>query len=97
MQGETGKRFESCKEIFAELSAYLDADLPPDACTGIEQHLAGCAPCIDFIHSLRKTVEICRRYEPGELPEPLSRTAREQLLGAYQSMLAARKQRSSPP
>ena len=26
-----------CKEIFASLSAYLDMELPPDACREIEQ------------------------------------------------------------
>lgn len=87
---DTTGRFQSCQEIFAELSAYLDAELPEDACQEIEEHLAGCAPCVEFVNSLRKTVEIFRRYEPGGLPDSLSRSAREQLLGAYQRMLKQR-------
>jgi len=87
--------FKSCVEVFAELSSYLDAELPPEACREIDAHLAGCGPCIEFVNSLRKTVEICRKYEPGELPEPLSRRAREQLLEAYRRMLAARN--DTPP
>jgi len=79
---------EKCKEVFALLSEYLNLELPRGACQEIETHLAGCPPCIEFVDSLRKTVELCRRYRPAELPEPLARKAREQLLDAYQRMLA---------
>ena len=82
---------DNCKEIFALLSDYLDLELPPDACKEIETHLAGCPPCIEFAESLRKTVALCRRYQPAELPEPMGKNAREQLLEAYQKMLGRRK------
>ena len=79
---------DKCKEVFALLSDYLNLELPPDACTEIESHLAGCPPCIEFAESLRRTVELCRHYRP---PEPIGTQAREQLLDAYQKMLAARR------
>jgi anti-sigma factor RsiW len=82
---------ERCQEIFALLSQYLDLELPPDACQEIESHLSGCAPCIEFADSLRKTVDLCRRYQPAELPQPIGDEARSQLLSAYGKMLAARK------
>ena len=88
------ERTEKCKAVFALLSEYLILALPPDACQEIEAHLAGCPPCIEFAESLRKTVELCRRYRPTELPEPLGKNAREQLLDAYQRMLGARKSTS---
>ncbi|HTR38981.1 MAG TPA: zf-HC2 domain-containing protein [Bryobacteraceae bacterium] len=88
---ETHEHPEKCQEVFALLSEYLNLELPPDACREIEQHLAGCAPCVEFAESLRKTVELCRRYQPAELPGPLGETARAELLGAYQKMLAARQ------
>ena len=80
---------ENCKEIFALLSDYLNLELPPDACAQIETHLAGCAPCIEFAESLRKTVELCRRYRPTELPEKLGEQARKELLQAYRKAVAA--------
>ncbi len=80
----------NCKEVFALLSEYLNLELPPEACQEIESHLAGCPPCIEFAESLRKTVEICRKYDPAELPGPISERARGELLTAYQRMLAAR-------
>ncbi len=78
-----------CKEVFALLSDYLNLELPPEACAEIEGHLAGCAPCVEFAESLRKTVELCHRYRPAELPEPLGAEARDQLMQAYRKMLAA--------
>ena len=82
----TGK----CQEVFSLLSEYLNLELPPDACREIESHLSGCTPCVEFADSLRKTVEICQRYRPDELPVSLGQDARAQLLEAYQKMLQAR-------
>ena len=88
---EPHEHSEKCKEIFALLSDYLDLELPPEACGEIEAHLASCSPCVEFADSLRKTVELCRRYQPAELPSPLGQQAREELLAAYEKMLAARR------
>lgn len=82
---------QKCKEIFSLLSEYLDLELPPDACQEMEAHLTGCPPCIEFAESLRKTVDLCHRYQPTELPDPLGQEARAQLLDAYRKMLAGRK------
>ena len=97
MEQRFGNHPENCKDIFAELSAYLDADLPPDACNEIEEHLSGCPPCIEFVNSLRRTVELCREFKQGALPVPLGEDARERLLTAYQRMIASRKGPSAAP
>jgi len=81
---------EKCQEVFALLSDYLNLELPPQACQDIAAHLAGCPPCIEFAESLRKTVQLCRQYQPAELPEPIGQEAKAQLLNAYQRMLSAR-------
>jgi len=77
------------------LSDYLDLELPPEACHEIEAHIAGCPPCIEFAESLRKTVDLCRRYQPAELPRPMGQEAKAQLLDAYKKMLAARTSNQS--
>lgn len=87
---ESHPQSERCREVFSLLSEYLDLDLPPEACGEIEAHIAGCPPCIEFAESLRKTVELCRRYRPSEVPDPVGKEARERLLGAYRRMLEAR-------
>lgn len=81
---------ENCKQVFALLSQYLDLELPPEACHEIENHLAGCAPCEEFVESLRKTVALCRSYTPATLPPPLSAEARADLEQAWRKMRARR-------
>lgn len=82
---------ERCKEIFAVLSEYLDMELTPDSCQELKSHIAGCPPCIEFVESLRKSIDLCREYSTAEMPKPLSEDARRQLQEAYKKMLLAGK------
>ncbi|HVN04261.1 MAG TPA: zf-HC2 domain-containing protein [Bryobacteraceae bacterium] len=82
---------DECRQIFATLSEYLDLELPPEACREMEAHLAGCAPCVEFAESLRKTVALCREYESTDMPGPISDAARARLQEAWQRAIAARK------
>jgi predicted anti-sigma-YlaC factor YlaD len=80
-----------CKEIFAMLSEYLDAELDPATCGEIEEHLKDCAPCIEFLNSLKRTVRLCSCCVPEEKPAPLTPEQKSRLLSAYRRSLAARK------
>ena len=83
--------YADCKELFAALSQYLDKELPPGDCAAIEAHIAGCAPCVEFVNSLRKTVDLCRGAKASlELP-PMPEDVREKLLEAYRQSLAEQK------
>jgi RNA polymerase sigma-70 factor (ECF subfamily) len=62
-----------CKQIFAMLSQYLDAELPAKNCRQLERHLKGCRPCIAYLETLKTTVEACRRYQAATAPAPLKR------------------------
>ena len=84
-------KHDRCEEVFAMLSDYLNLELPPETCREIEAHIAGCEPCVEFAESLRKTVDLCRKYEPTELPAPMGEQAKAQLLDAYKKMLTARQ------
>ena len=81
---------QNCQEVLALLSDYLDFDLPAEACQEIEHHLAECSPCEEFAESLRKTVELCRTFEPKTMPGPMSAAARADLENAWKKMLASR-------
>jgi len=85
------KHDHNCDEIFALLSDYLNLELPPEACQEVESHLAGCEPCVEFAESLRKTVDLCKQYQPSEMPAPLTEQARRELEAAWQRLLANRK------
>jgi anti-sigma factor (TIGR02949 family) len=82
---------ESCKEVFARLSEYLDAELPPGSCEEIQKHLADCPPCIEFLESLKGTIGLCRDCEVSEPPEPIGSDRKEELRAAYRKFLAARQ------
>ena len=88
-------KIEECKEIFALLSEYLDLELPPDTCREMGSHLAGCPPCVEFTESLRQTVALCREYQAGEMPGPISQDARARMQEAWQRMVAARREGKS--
>ena len=70
-----------CKQMFAMLSDYLNAELPVKNCRELERHLKGCEPCIAYLESLKNTVEACRRYQVRNSPAP-SKKVREALLVA---------------
>jgi hypothetical protein len=83
-----------CDEVFALLSEYLNVELPPEACDEIGTHIEGCAPCVEFAESLRRTVELCTEYEPNSMPAPLSAAAREELMSVWKRTIGARPSRS---
>lgn len=91
MDQNTHQHVAECRRIFAMLSDYLDGELPVDACEQIATHLKDCPPCVAFLESLRRTVELCRAMPAGAQPGPLSEAARRQLRALYQKALAARQ------
>jgi anti-sigma factor (TIGR02949 family) len=80
-----------CRKIFARLSEFLDAELPPEACEQFRRHIEGCAPCIEFVESLKRSISLCHEYGTREVPGSLDGETRERLLETYRKMLAARK------
>jgi anti-sigma factor (TIGR02949 family) len=81
---------QDCREVFELLSEYLDLELPPDACEQIARHIADCPPCVEFAESLWKTVDLCRTYDHGVMPDPLSERAKSELERAWKAMMAER-------
>jgi anti-sigma factor RsiW len=80
-----------CKEIFELLSEYIDAELTPELCDSVKRHIEGCGPCVEFVESLRKTVELCQQYRSGAIPPSLGEQVRRELRRAYDDFLSSRK------
>ena len=77
-----------CKEMFAELSNYLDEQLDDSHCDELERHLNGCEPCKVFLATLKATVEQCRK-SPAQCPMgKKAAKLRMQLLKKYEQALA---------
>jgi len=84
-------KISDCRDVFALLSRYLDRELPDDVCHGIDSHMAECPSCVDFVSSLKKSIELCRSCREMDKPAPLPEGERRQLWEAYQRALAKRK------
>jgi anti-sigma factor RsiW len=77
----------NCREIFALLSEYLDAELPSSTCEEISAHIAACPPCVAFVESLKKSIALCHGRQLVDGPAPLPDDARNHLRAAWQRML----------
>lgn len=80
-----------CMQIFAMLSEYLDRELPASTCGHLEEHLRDCPECIQFVDSLKRSVDLCRRYGASRPPEPVAPDRLAELRAAYDRMLAKRR------
>ncbi len=81
-------RQRRCKEMFAELSNYLDDELDDSLCEELEKHMDGCEPCKAFLSSLEKSIQLCRAA-PNESPDPrVAAKLRRELLSEYQALMA---------
>ncbi len=85
-RGEPRER--RCKEMFAELSDYLDDELDDSLCEELEKHMGGCEPCQAFLSSLEQSIEQCRTA-PQESPDAhVAARLRREVLSEYQSVMS---------
>lgn len=61
-----------CRQVLAELSNYLDAEVSPDVKQALERHLAKCHRCSLVYDTARKTLKIVCEAGPFELPSEVS-------------------------
>jgi len=52
-----------CRELFANLSEYLDARVEPRTCEQMREHIERCPACVAFLKDLRTAVDRCRSFE----------------------------------
>jgi len=86
-----------CKALFAQLSDYLDNELPVANCDELEKHLDGCAPCQTFLKSLEATVETLRQQKMQGVDPDVAARSREELRTQLQQALHAAQENRQPP
>lgn len=72
-----------CREIFANLSDYLDGELAPEGCDRIRRHIEACPTCVAFIQDLKRAIDRCRSLEAcpdATAPPALRRLLTEEYL-----------------
>jgi len=83
--GEPGRG--RCKEMFAELSNYLDDELDDSLCEELEKHMEGCEPCQAFLSSLESSIQQCR-MSPDVAPDPrFAARLRREVLAQFQEVM----------
>jgi RNA polymerase sigma-70 factor (ECF subfamily) len=93
--GGTRPRDRRCKEMFAELSSYLDDELDESLCEELEKHMDGCQPCQAFLQSLENSIQQCKAA-PAEAPDPrVAARLRRELMSKYQDVMTKRKKQEA--
>jgi RNA polymerase sigma-70 factor (ECF subfamily) len=76
-------RLAACRELFANLSEYLDGRVEPRTCAEMSAHIDACPSCIAFLHDLRTAIDRCRSLEvrcnPAVIERLRARLTREYL------------------
>jgi len=58
-----GKRPAECRELFANLSEYLDGRVEPRTCDQMREHIEGCPACVAFLRDLRSAIDRCHTMD----------------------------------
>jgi RNA polymerase sigma-70 factor (ECF subfamily) len=56
------QRPRECRELFANLSEYLDARVEPRTCEQMKAHIEQCPACVAFLRDLRAAIDRCRSF-----------------------------------
>ncbi len=66
------KRPSDCRDLFSNLSEYLDGKVEPLACEQMREHIEACPACVAFMHDMRSAIDRCRSLQipcdPGVAP-----------------------------
>jgi len=58
-----GERSSECRDLFANLSEYLDGRVEPLTCEQMRGHIEACPSCVAFLRDLRAAIDRCRSLE----------------------------------
>lgn len=58
----------SCREVWKEISNYVDNDVPPDLRARLEAHFKGCAHCCAVLDGIRNVVRLVGDGVEYQLP-----------------------------
>jgi RNA polymerase sigma-70 factor, ECF subfamily len=54
------QRPAECRDLFANLSEYLDGRVEPLTCERMQEHIEACPSCVAFLRDLRAAIDRCR-------------------------------------
>jgi RNA polymerase sigma-70 factor (ECF subfamily) len=57
------QRPAECRELFANLSEYMDGRIESPSCDQMRAHIEACPACVAFLRELRSAIDRCRTFE----------------------------------
>jgi RNA polymerase sigma-70 factor (ECF subfamily) len=78
----------ACRELFSNLSEYLDGRLEPRTCAEMSAHMESCPACVAFLRDLRTAIDRCRSLKVDCKPAVIERL-RSTLTREYLHLTAA--------
>lgn len=82
------KRPEACRDLFAQLSEYLDGRVEPSTCDEMQRHIDSCPACVAFLHDLRSAIDRCRAVQV-RCDEAVAKRLRAVLTREYVRLITA--------
>ncbi len=58
-----GRRPDECRDLFANISEYLDGRVDPVTCDQMRGHIEACPSCVTFLRDLRAAIDRCRSLD----------------------------------
>jgi RNA polymerase sigma-70 factor (ECF subfamily) len=80
------QRNADCRNIFANLSEYLDGRVEPLSCEQMRRHIETCPSCVAFLRDLRAAIDRCRQFDASCDPA-VARRLRSALTREYLRMI----------
>src|SRR5271165_6777723 len=62
-KSKVAQRPAECRNLFANLSEYLDDRVEPLTCEQMREHIEACPSCVAFLRDLRAAIDRCRSLE----------------------------------
>src|SRR5208337_1876461 len=63
VQGKSDHRPPECRDLFVNLSEFLDGRVEPLTCEQMRLHIEACPSCVAFLRDLRTAIDRCRSLE----------------------------------
>ena len=60
---QAGERPAECRDLFANLSEYMDGRMGPVPCEQMRRHIDACPACVAFLRDLRRAIDRCRSLQ----------------------------------
>jgi RNA polymerase sigma-70 factor (ECF subfamily) len=60
IKAQSEQRSQQCRDLFTNLSEYLDGRVEPATCDAMRRHIEACPACVAFLQNLRTAIDRCR-------------------------------------